>query len=135
MECPWSRMDGQSRASRRERRYGERHQDDRSSRPISPRLPGRVGSVAPGANPSFLAIHPNGRVLFAVNELEQYNGRPTGAVSAFAIETNTGVLARLNEQPSEGGAPCYVSVDRSAQVVLVANYVGGSIALLPIQPN
>jgi len=95
----------------------------------------RVGSVAPGANPSFLAIHPNGRVLYAVNELEQYNGRPTGAVSAFAIETNTGVLARLNEQPSEGGAPCYVSVDRSAQVVLVANYVGGSIALLPIQPN
>ena len=95
----------------------------------------RIGSVDAGPNPSFLAIHPNRRVLYAVNELEQYEGRATGAVSAFAIARDTGALTRLNEQPSEGGAPCYVSVDRSAQVVLVANYVGGSIALLPIQPN
>jgi 6-phosphogluconolactonase len=95
----------------------------------------RVGSEDAGANPSFLAIHPNGRVLYAVNELEKYKDRATGAVSAFAIARDTGALTRLNEQPSEGGAPCYLSVDRSAQVVLVANYVGGSIALLPIQPN
>ncbi len=95
----------------------------------------RVGSVDAGPNPSFLAIHPNGRVLYAVNELEKYKERATGAVSAFAIAGDTGALTRLNEQPSEGGAPCYLSVDRSAQVVLVANYVGGSIALLPIQPN
>jgi len=45
----------------------------------------RVATVDAGANPSFLAIHPNGRVLYAVNELEKYKGRPTGAVSAFAI--------------------------------------------------
>jgi len=95
----------------------------------------RVGSVNAGANPSFLAIHPNGRVLYAVNELEQYQGKPTGAVSAFAIERNSGALTRLTEQPSGGGAPCYLSVDRSAQVVLVANYVGGSVAMLPIQAN
>jgi len=95
----------------------------------------RVGSVNAGANPSFLAIHPNGRVLYAVNELEQYQGKPTGAVSAFAIERDSGALTRLNEQPSGGGAPCYLSVERSAQVVLVANYVGGSVAMLPIQAN
>src|SRR5206468_7600262 len=95
----------------------------------------RVGSVAAGANPSFLAIHSNGRVLYAVNELEKYNGRASGAVSAFAITRDTGALTRLNEQPSEGGAPCYVSVDRSGRVVLVANYVGGSIAVLPVQAN
>jgi len=95
----------------------------------------RVGSVDAGPNPSFLAIHPNGRVLYAVNELEKYEGRATGAVSAFAIARETGVLTRLNEQPSEGGAPCYVSVDRSGRVALVANYAGGSVALLPIQPN
>ncbi len=89
----------------------------------------RVGSVDAGANPSFLAIHPNGRVLYAVNELEK------GAVRAFAIARDTGALTRLNEQPSEGGAPCYVSVDRSGRVVLVANYTGGSVALLPIQPD
>jgi len=95
----------------------------------------RVGSVDAGANPSFLALHPNGRVLYAVNELEKYKGRATGVVSAFAIEGVAGALTRLNEQPSQGGAPCYVSVDRSGRVVLVANCVGGSIALLPIQPN
>src|SRR6266571_6165972 len=82
----------------------------------------RVGSVNTGANPSFLAIHPNGRVLYAVNELEKYKERATGAVSAFAIAGDTGALTRLNEQPSEGGAPCYVSVDRSGRVALVANY-------------
>src|SRR2546421_7842993 len=89
----------------------------------------RVGSVAAGPNPSFLAIHPNRRVLYAVNELEK------GAVSSFAIAGDTGALTRLNEQPSEGGAPCFVSVDRSGRVALVANYAGGSIALLSIQPN
>ena len=92
----------------------------------------RVGSVSAGANPSFLAIHPNGRALYAVNEVEKYNGKPTGAVSAFAIARDTGTLTRRNEQPSEGGAPCFVSVDRSGRVVLVTNYVGGSVALLPI---
>src|SRR5437667_5725410 len=90
----------------------------------------RVGAVNAGANPSFLSMHPNGRVLYAVNELE-----PTGAVSAFAIERATGALTRLNEQPSGGGAPCYVSVDRSGRALLVANYAGGSVALLPIQPD
>jgi 6-phosphogluconolactonase len=89
----------------------------------------RVGLVDAGANPSFLSIHPNGRVLYAVNELEK------GAVSAFSIESATGALTRLNEQPSEGGAPCFVSVDRSGRVVLVANYAGGNVALLPIQPD
>ena len=95
----------------------------------------RVGSVDAGANPSFLAIHPNGRVLYAVNELEKYNGRATGAVSSFTIAGDTGALTRLNEQPSGGGAPCYLSVDRSGRAVLVANYAGGNVALLPIEPN
>ncbi len=90
----------------------------------------RVGEVNAGANPSFLSMHPNGRVLYAVNEVEQ-----TGMVSAFAIESGTGALTRLNEQPSGGGAPCYVSVDRSGRVLLVANYAGGSVALLPIEAN
>jgi len=94
-----------------------------------------VGSVASGANPSFLAIHPTGRVLYAVNEVEQYNGRATGAVSAFAIAGDTGALTKLGEEPSEGGAPCFVSVDGSGRAVLIANYVGGSVALLPIQSD
>lgn len=95
----------------------------------------RIRSMDVGENPSFLAIHPNKRVLYAVNELEKYNGKPSGALGAFAIAEDTGALTRLNEQPSEGGAPCYVSVDASGKVVLVANYVGGSIALLPVEAN
>ena len=92
----------------------------------------QVGAVNAGPNPSFLAIHPNGRVLYAANELEKYNGKASGAVSSFAI-ANDGALTRRNEQASEGGAPCYVSVDRSGRVVLVANYAGGNVAVLPIQ--
>jgi len=90
----------------------------------------QVGAVKAGANPSFLSIHPNGRVLYAVNEVE-----PAGTVSAFAMERATGALTRLNEQSSHGGAPCYVSVDRSGRAALVANYGGGSVALLPIEAN
>ncbi len=93
----------------------------------------RVGAVDAGPNPSFLAIHPNRRVLYAVNEVEHYKGRPTGAVSVLAIEEGTGALTRRGEQPSEGGAPCYVSVDSSGRALLVANYAGGSVALLSIQ--
>jgi 6-phosphogluconolactonase len=92
-----------------------------------------VASVDAGENPSFLAIHPNGRVLYAVNEVDKYNGKASGAVSAFAIARDTGALTRLDQQPSGGAAPCFVSVDRSGRLVLVANYNGGSVALLPIQ--
>ena len=94
-----------------------------------------VGAVNSGANPSFLAIHPNGRVLYAVNELGTFKGRKTGAVAAFEIAGDTGALTRRNEQPSEGGAPCFVSTDRSGKVVLVANYSGGNVALLPLKED
>ena len=90
----------------------------------------RIGAADGGANPSFLALHPNGRVLYAVSEREQ-----NGAVSAFAIERGIDALTRLNEQPSEGGAPCYVSVDKSGRAALIANYLGGNVALLPIEAN
>ena len=56
----------------------------------------RVGAVDAGPNPSFLAIHPNGRVLYAVNELEKYKERPTGAVSAFEIAS---VIPRSLKEP------------------------------------
>jgi 6-phosphogluconolactonase len=95
----------------------------------------RVASVDAGENPSFLAIHPNGGVLYGVNEVDKYNGKATGTVSAFAIARDTGALTRLDQQPSGGAAPCFVSVDHSGRVVLVANYNGGSVALLPIQTD
>ena len=88
-----------------------------------------------GPNPSFLALHPNGRVLYAVNELEQFGGKPTGAVSAFAVARDSGALTPLGQLPSHGTAPCYVSVDRSGRTVLVANYGTGSVATFTVRQN
>ena len=88
-------------------------------------------AVDAGPNPSFLAIHPNGRVLYAVNEVAERVGQRAGGVSAFSIASD-GALSRLGDQSSQGAGPCYVSVDRSGRAALVANYDGGSVALLPI---
>jgi 6-phosphogluconolactonase len=92
----------------------------------------QVGARDVGPNPSFLAIHPNGRTLYAVNEVTELAGEQSGSVTSFAIAPGTGRLARLEERFSEGGAPCYVSVDPQGRFVFVANYVGGSVAVLPV---
>src|SRR5215475_12133063 len=54
-------------------------------------------------NPSFLALHPNGRILYAVGEIDDFQGKKTGAVSAFSIDAKAGKLSLLNQQPSAGG--------------------------------
>ena len=92
----------------------------------------RSSVVHAGENPSFLAIHPRGHTLYAVNETIEWEGKAAGGVTAFDIAPTTGELAKLGQQPSEGGAPCYISVDRAGRVALVANYVGGNVAVLPI---
>ena len=83
-------------------------------------------------NPSFLALHPSGRVLYAVNEIGTFGGATTGAVSAFAIDAATGKLTPLGQRASGGADPCHLVVDRSGRNVLVANYGGRSVALLPL---
>jgi 6-phosphogluconolactonase len=83
-------------------------------------------------NPSFLALHPSGRFLYAVGEISSFDGKPSGAVSAFAVDPKTGGLALLNQQSSEGAGPCHVTVDKAGTHVLVANYGGGTVAVLPI---
>jgi 6-phosphogluconolactonase len=88
--------------------------------------------AAESENPSFLALHPGGRVLYAVNETRTFGGAATGAVSAFAIDDATGNLTRLNQQASGGGDPCHLAVGRGGGNVLVANYSGGSVAVLPL---
>lgn len=84
-------------------------------------------------NPSFLTLDPQRRYLYAVNEVTDFGGKPGGAVSAFAINRKTGELQFLNQQPSFGGAPCYVTVDRTGRFVLVANYVGGNVSVFSIE--
>jgi 6-phosphogluconolactonase len=86
-------------------------------------------------DPSFLAIAPSRRYLYAVNEVEEFAGEKSGAISAFTINQRTGELKLRNQQPSLGGAPCYVVVDRSGKFVLVANYAGGNVAVLPVRSD
>jgi 6-phosphogluconolactonase len=91
-----------------------------------------LGLAAETTNPSFVALHPNGRFLYAVNELGNYKGPNSGGVSAFSVDQKTGKLTFLNEVPSRGADPCYIIVDKAGKNVLVANYTGGSVAVFPI---
>ena len=83
-------------------------------------------------NPSFLAVHPSRGFLYAVNEVGTFEGQPGGSVSGFAVDRQTGRLTALNQQSSRGGGPAHLVVDREGRNVLVANYGGGSVAVLPI---
>jgi 6-phosphogluconolactonase len=85
-------------------------------------------------SPSFLALHPNGKYLYAVNEVDTFHGQKTGGVSAFAINPD-GTRAALNQQSSGGPGPCHLEVDSAGRNVLVANYAGGSVAVLPADDN
>jgi 6-phosphogluconolactonase len=78
-------------------------------------------------NPTFLAIHPGNRFIYAVNEVGSWNGQKTGIVSAFSIEKG-GKLRLLNQVSSKGSGPCHVALDSKGRVALVANYGSGSIA-------
>jgi 6-phosphogluconolactonase len=83
-------------------------------------------------NPSFLAINRR-RYLYAVNEVAEFAGKSSGAVSAFSIDSTTGRLSFLNQQASMGADPCHVTIDRTGRFAVVANYTGGSISVFPIQ--
>ena len=100
-----------------------------------------LGLVAETANPSFLAIDPAQRFLYAANEVSDYQdqkngrqkgGQKTGAISVFAIDRKTGKLALLNQVSSHGAGPCYVSLDQTGKYVLAANYDGGSVTVFPV---
>ena len=91
--------------------------------------------VAETPNPSFLALHPQRPYLYAANEVADFGGTPSGSVSAFAIDRATGRLSLLNQQSSAGGGPAHLTVDRGGRNVLVANYGGGSVAVLPVDDD
>jgi 6-phosphogluconolactonase len=86
-------------------------------------------------NPSFLALHPKRPLLYAVNEIDNYEGQKAGSVTAFAIDPKTGDLRALSRASSRGAAPCHLAVDAGGGYVLVANYSGGSVASLPIRAD
>ena len=94
-----------------------------------------AGLAAETENPSFLAVHPNQRFLYAVNEVSKYEGRDTGSISAFSIDRATGTLTLLNRVSSRGGSPCHLTIDASGRWLFVANYGDGSIAAFPLQDD
>ena len=102
------------------------------------RLDAASGTLSPPqlaaetASPSFLAVHPTGNFLYTVNEISNFAGQASGSVSAFAVDRKTGLLKALNQQSSEGPGPAHLIVDKDGRNVLVANYGGGSVTVVPI---
>jgi 6-phosphogluconolactonase len=85
------------------------------------------GVAAETRDPSWVAVHPGGKYVYAANEAGK-----ASAVSAFAVDAKSGKLTLLNQIPSLGEDPCYLSFDKTGKYVLVANYSSGTIAVFPI---
>jgi len=94
-----------------------------------------LGLAADIPNPSFIELDLKRRRLFCVNGVQTFEGKPTGAVSAFAIDPDTGKLTLLNQRSSTGSGPCHLVLDKEGRNLLVANYSGGNVAVLPVGPD
>ncbi|MBL8206762.1 MAG: lactonase family protein [Blastocatellia bacterium] len=94
----------------------------------------KVGS-AKSQDPAFLAIDRKRKFLYAANEIGEFNGKKSGAVSAFAINQKTGELTFLNQQATNSPGPCSVTVDKTGKCVLAANYSGGSVTAFPVKAD
>ncbi|MGE5605592.1 MAG: lactonase family protein [Bacteroidota bacterium] len=96
----------------------------------------RLVSTTTGVvNPSYLTLTPSGKYLYAVNELKQFDGKESGAVSAFAVESGTSRLSFINQLPTGGADPCYVCVNDRESHVFVTNFMSGSVCVYPILKN
>ena len=99
---------------------------------------GRLTSVTLAAtteDPSFLTVANNEKYLYAVNELSEFDGKKSGAVTSYSVDPKSGMLTQLNQVPSGGADPCYVSFEQTGKYLLVANYTGGSVATFPVAPD
>jgi 6-phosphogluconolactonase len=94
-----------------------------------------LGLAAEASEPSFLVVDSSGQFLYAANETLNYNGQPTGAVSAFAIKPETGKLSLLNQVSSRDEGPAHITLDRTGKYALVSNYTLGSVAVFPVLKN
>jgi len=91
-----------------------------------------LGLMAETASPTFLALHPNGKFLYAVNEVNAYQGKKVGSVTGWSIDRATGKLTMINQVSSASPGPCHLIVDATGKMLMVANYAGGSFASFPI---
>ncbi len=93
-----------------------------------------VDLAATTPSPSWLTLDSAGRCLYAANDVADFAGK-SGSVSAYAVDRSSGKLKLLNVVSSEGAGPAYLSIDGSGKWLFVANYGGGSVAVLPILPT
>jgi 6-phosphogluconolactonase len=91
-----------------------------------------LGLAAESADPVFFTVAASGHFLYAVNEISTYEGQPTGAVSAFAIDSGTGKLSLLNQVSSRDAGPAHITLDQAGKYALVSNYPRGSVAVFPV---
>lgn len=94
-----------------------------------------AGLAAPVKNPSFLALSPDRQHLYCCNEISDFNGQTSGAATSFRINPDTLTLEQLDQSPSGGLGPCYVSVTPDGAGVFVANYGSGDAAIIATEPN
>jgi 6-phosphogluconolactonase len=94
-----------------------------------------LGVAAETPMPAFLALDAKRRLLFCANEIDTFEGKPNGAVSAFSIDPATGKLKLINQQPSMGTHPCHIVLDKTGKNVIVANYNSGSVAVFPVSAD
>ena len=86
------------------------------------------------SNPSFVAVSPDEKFVYAVQEDAAGNGKG-GEITAFTFDKRSGMLTYINEQPSDGDHPCYVTVDKTGKWVVAGNYSSGSLAVLPVNSD
>ena len=94
----------------------------------------KLRDVAKISNPSYLAISPNGKNVFAVSEVANEKSKG-GKIVSFAFDKATGKLTEINKQPSNGSNPCYVTADKSGKWVITGNYSSGTLAVLPVSAS
>jgi 6-phosphogluconolactonase len=88
-----------------------------------------LGLAAETTNPSFLAVHPNNRFLYAANEVSD------GYISAFSIDKKTAKLAFINKASSLGDSPCHIAIDKTGKWLFAANYMSGSVSVFPVRED
>ena len=91
--------------------------------------------VAAADNPTFLAVHPNGKWVYGISEVRDHGGQSGGAVQAFARDALTGALSEVNHESTGGEGPCHLGFDNNLRVLMVANYNSGSFSAFPIDTD
>lgn len=86
-------------------------------------------------SPTYIELNPNGKFLYSVNRNPINEEETWGSVSSYSIDPSTGKLTHINNQPSYGNAPCFISLDSKGRILFISNYGSGSIAAYPINED